>query len=381
MAQQPELSSSHAITENQIIGPGVESSIPAQPALASGLDVETALPAAAQAAAGAGGVQSPVRHHEPVADSIHSAAKAAEPTVGKSPADAPKSSCEAEARSAAATVSGPHTIKPRALKPIMLARGSSAFTAQPKLPVLATGPAVIQPTLPETAVSHLAAAQGPASVSQQPTESAEKLPAVAIDGSEQQTDAVAVREAAAAAAQATAPSVGAESTAAAPLRATSQKPSAMGSAFARQPRAIPQIRAAGTGAFGSSAPRAVPSVLGQSPAGDQSTALGKPDLPDLAAVNRLKAQFTLPFATAPAEGQNAAGKTGKRQQPEGQEAVAGQSPDEMAAAVGPSASSGKGVRAVVDALQAGNAPEADAGMQPTKKKQKGEDALSVHLVH
>ena len=91
--------------------------------------------------------------------------------------------------------------------------------------------------------------------------------------------------------------------------------------------------------------------------------------PDLAAVNRLRAQLTLPFALAPAERQTAAAKAGKRHQPERQDplgeanAIGGQ---------GTEGSAAEGVRAVVDALNA-EKPHDDAdAAQPAGKKQKGD---------
>ncbi|KAL0022885.1 hypothetical protein WJX77_003651 [Trebouxia sp. C0004] len=93
--------------------------------------------------------------------------------------------------------------------------------------------------------------------------------------------------------------------------------------------------------------------------------------PDLAAVDRLRAQFTLPFATAPAEGATPSAAAGKRQQPEGQQptdqGTRGQTP----------ATTGEGVRAVVDALQAGIPSEA-TGTQQSNKRHKGSDEDAWH---
>lgn len=151
----------------------------------------------------------------------------------------------------------------------------------------------------------------------------------------------------------------------------SQKPSAAFSAFGRQPKAVPQIRSAGSGMFGS---RSVPSAPAQLPpalqAGPAPAASAAPVAePDLAAASRLRAQFTLPFATAPAEGPAPAAKASKRQQPEGQEpvdlATTGQDPADAGAA--------EGVRAVVDALHADVLPPAGAStsVQPISKRHKG----------
>ena len=149
------------------------------------------------------------------------------------------------------------------------------------------------------------------------------------------------------------------------LGSSTRQPSAMGSAFAKQPRVIPQIRAAGSGAFGSQPTRLVPSIFPQGTAIALPDGSGPSQMPDLAAVNRLRAQFTLPFATAPAEEPAPVAKAGKRQQPEGQQLPTDKTSE------GPGTADG--IRAVVDALHAESpsGAAADAAAQSSRKKRKG----------
>lgn len=262
--------------------------------------------------------------------------------------------------SQAAATSSP--ILPRALKPITLARRSSAIMGQAKRPALA------QP-LPLPQTTTVAEASIPAS-SLIPDSSAEG----GLDGAETGIVSVIPAGTTAATVAATAAVVSEASTSQPVERITttsvaSQKPSAAFSAFGRQPKVVPQIRSAGSGMFGSrslpSAPAQPPQALQAGPAPAESARPAAE--PDLAAASRLRAQFTLPFATAPAEGPALTAKASKRRQPERQELV-----DQVTTGQA-HASAAKGVRAVVDALHADVLPPAGAntGTQPTSKRHKG----------
>ena len=296
-------------------------------------------------------------------------------TATSFPAAANPSSAAAVASPAPAASPSPLSpIKPRALKPIALARGSSAFLGQPKRPALGHGLSQASPLAPNAAIREAApvAAGHPSATRQLPAsgtpaitpESA--LTSSSIDDADHQQ--LATKPMTSAAAKATAAEASAVATATPVLSVlgSASQPSAMGSAFTRQSRAAPQIRPAGSGMFGSKTSRADPSALPQgSPAATgPSDKAGPSQEADLAAVNRLRAQFTLPFATAPAQGQMPAAKAGKRQQPEGQELL-----DKASNG----ASTSEGIRAVVDALQADTPSEAAAGAasQPVNKRHKG----------
>ncbi|KAL3142356.1 hypothetical protein ABBQ38_002693 [Trebouxia sp. C0009 RCD-2024] len=265
------------------------------------------------------------------------------------------------------------TIKPKNLKPI---RGSSAFSmGQPKRPALAQRPPQAQPlhfmATPSPAPAVLtrpAVSQAAALSHQAPLVSDVQASLVSATNTEAQTGAVLGLVTAA-------PSTsGLPSTTAAgqlPM-AEHQNPSAMVHAVAAQPRAIPQIRAATGGLFGA-APQPRAAALGSQGISTASGLAGSsPMEPDLAAVSRLRAQLTLPFALAPAEGQPAISKAGKRQQPEGQNSLG------EASAVdgkGKEGSAAEGIRAVVAALQAEEpCHDADAVQPPGKKQKKGRTA-------
>ena len=278
-------------------------------------------------------------------------------------------SAEAEVSHVGAAPSLPSPIKPRVLKPITLARGSSAFLGQPNRPALAQAPGGIQPSLLAQAGPINEAA--PAGVSQ-PVASdqaaAISQPASATQSQKddhQQSMGEPMTSTAEAASHATHSMTAPQEHITHVLGSSTQKPSAMGSAFAKQPRVIPQIRAAGSGAFGSQPTRLVPSIFPQGTAIALPDGSGPSQMPDLAAVNRLRAQFTLPFATAPAEEPAPAAKAGKRQQPEGQQLPADRTSE------GPGTADG--IRAVGDALHA-ESPSgvaADAAAQSSSKKRKG----------
>ena len=282
-----------------------------------------------------------------------------------------------------AAVSTP-AIKPKALKPITLARGSSAFSmSQAKRPAPAQGVSQTQPaTATQTALLSISAAPSHAMLTHpvesqagtlgQPTLSWPSLLVsnapdvqVSADSDIDQSQAASMPEAAIPSASASPSTTASEQ----PSMAREQHPSAMIPALSRQPRAIPQIRTAAGGLFGAAQPRAP--ALGSQPAQGTAAASGlvgngfQPQEPDLAAVHRLRAQFTLPFAVAPAEQQPAAPKAGKRQQPEGQE------PLREAPGQGNESSLAEGIRAVVDALQAEKPSGGADAVQPASKKQKG----------
>lgn len=274
------------------------------------------------------------------------------------------------------------TIKPKNLKPITIARGSSAFSmGQPKRPALLQGlsqpqPLHVTPTpFPAPELSpHPAVSQAAALSQQAPLVSDVRAPLVNAD-SEAQAEAVLGLVTAA-------PSTSvlpATTATGQPSMAEPQNPSAMGHAVTAQPRAIPQIRAAPGGLFGAAMqPRvAALSLQGIStvPSGLAGTS---PMEPDLAAVSRLRAQLTLPFALAPAEGQPAVSKAGKRQQPEGQNSLGEAS---VIDGKGQEGSAAGGIRAVVDALQAEEpCDDADAVQPPGKKQKKGSTA-SFSMLH
>ncbi len=282
----------------------------------------------------------------------------------QSPAVASPSPAPAAA-AAAAAVANSSPIKPRVLKPIAMARGSSAILGQPKRPALALPSSLAQAatTTGEAANAADAIMQfAPTLEPLQPFGSA-----TAADHASAVSVPVTTTGATAAAAAATdtaSPSVPAVDKPAM-SGSMSQKPSAMGSAFAKRSRPMPQIRAASSTMFGN-----MPTVaLGQVHQGPQAqTALpdraGPSQAPDLAAVNRLRAQFTLPFATAPAEKPVPSAMAGKRQQPEGQQPTEQGTPGQQ------SATTGEGIRAVVDALQA-EAPSEATGAQQSNKRRKG----------
>ena len=292
-------------------------------------------------------------------------------------------------------------IKPKVLKPIRMARGSSAFsTGQPKRPALAQGSSAVQPS--NTAQSTQLSLQLPSLVN---PPSSLTQPAVTIphdtqsqpglvpgrsatqsqlggNGSSniQASFLVPLTETSAGdAAAALTETWAGDPTAAAPSRPAAEQPSsadtelrgqtasAMGSALARQPRAVSQIRTTAGGLFatapGSKATEAVRVSQGIPAASMLHGSRSQPQESDLAAVHRLRAQFTLPFAMAPAEGQASASKAGKRHQVEGEEL-----PD---IGKGNEGSQAEGVRAVVDALQAGQPSDETAAAQPVSKKRKG----------
>jgi hypothetical protein len=266
---------------------------------------------------------------------------------------------------ATAAVAQPSPIKPRVLKPITMARASSAILGQPKRPALAQPSSLVQAA---TTTGEAANAADPILQSAPTLEPLQPYDSVtAADHASAGSVPVITTGATAAAAAATSaasPSMPAVEKPAV-SGSMSQKPSAMGSAFAKQSRPMPQIRAASSTMFGN-----MPTVaLGQVHKGPEAqTALleraGPDQAPDLAAVNRLRAQFTLPFATAPAEGPTPSATAGKRQQPEGQQPADQGTPGQE------SATTGEGIRAVVDALQA-EAPSEATVAQQSNKRHKG----------
>ena len=274
-------------------------------------------------------------------------------------------------------------IKPKTLKPITLARGSSAFSMnQAKRPALEqgvsqTGPATATHTAP---VSNLAP-PSPAVMTQpivsqaatldqpalnRPSSSISTAPDVQVSADSD----IGQSQAAAAPGAATLPASAAPSTSASEQTsaAREQHPSAMSSVISKQPRAIPQITIAAGGRFGAAQPR-VPAFKCQGTAAASGLVGNAPQLqePDLAAVHRLRAQFTLPFAVAPAERQSAAAKAGKRQLPEGQEPLGEDHEDGQGSESNPAES----IRAVVDALQAKTSSDGADAVQPAIKKKKG----------
>ena len=265
----------------------------------------------------------------------------------------------------AAAAAQPSPIKPRMLKPITMARGSSAILGQPKRPALAQPSSLAQAATPTGEAANAADAIMQSAPQLEPLQPRDSVTVAdhAIAGSVPVTTTGATA-AAAAATGAASPSVpGVEKPAVS--GSMSQKPSAMGSAFAKQSRPMPQIRAASSTMFGN-----MPTVaLGQVHKGPQAqTALpdraGPSQAPDLAAVNRLRARFTLPFATAPAEGPTPSVTAGKRQQPEGQQPTEQGNPGQEPA------TTGEGIRAVVRALQA-ELPSEATGAQQSNKRRKG----------
>lgn len=261
------------------------------------------------------------------------------------------------------------TIRPKTLKPITVARGSSAFgMSQPKRPALAQGPSMPQPLHDTPTLQMSSSPSSTPAVLTHPAVSQQ----ASLVGGEPDVQALllsADNDAQAAAvlgAVAAAPSTaGLPSTAASgqPSVAAAQNPSAMGSAVTEQPRAVLQIRAAAGGLFGAAA------ALGTSAA--SGLAGTSPVEPDLAAVRRLRAQLTLPFAVAPVEGQSPGTKAGKRQQPERQNRHGeADSIDRQ----GNEGSASEGIRAVVDALQAEKPYDDADAVQPAAKKQKGDSA-------
>lgn len=292
-------------------------------------------------------------------------------------------------QSAAAGLRQASAIKPKALKPIAMAPAASAFgRSQPKRPALAQSTPVPQPSNPELTAMHpisqpLAAmsqqmgVNQPAEISQlnsdqQPSSISKDTAAQSQldeeDDSRENSSSVPMTTATAAPA---APSSSASvQSSVAKAEVTRQQPSAKASAFIKQARAIPQIRAAAGGPFGAAPQQETAAGLPQSQgilAADAELSRPPPHELDLDAVNRLRAQFTLPFAVAPAEERLAAAKAGKRQQPEGQEPIGQGTPD----GPGNGSSTAKGVRAVVDALQAEKPSNSNYATEPASKKQKG----------
>ena len=283
-------------------------------------------------------------------------------------------------------------IKPKMLKPIAMAPAASAFgRTQPKHPESTQGTLVPQPSNAKLVVTQFQrpTSPSPAAMTQQAgvTEpaginqpaSSQRPPSISKDTAAQSQLAeegetsiqAAFVPVATTAIASAAPSLSASmqpSVDKAGVRG--QSPSAMASALAKQPQPIPQIRAAAGGLFSAAPPQrttaGLPDSQGTSAAG---AILSKHQLhePDLAAVNRLRAQFILPFAVAPGEEQLAAAKAGKRQQPEGQEPIGQGTAD----GPGNEGAAAEGVRAVVDALQAEKPSDSTDAAEPASKKQKG----------
>ena len=274
-------------------------------------------------------------------------------------------------------VSAP-AIKPKTLKPITLARGSSAFSMnQAKRPALEQGVSQTWPTTAtHTAPVSNSAPPSPAVMTQpvvsqaatldQPSSSISNAPDVQVSADSD----IGQSQAAAAPGAAALPASAAPSTSASEQTsmAREQHPSAMSSVISKQPRAIPQITIAAGGLFGAAQPR-VPAFKSQGTAAASGLVWNAPQSqePDLAAVHCLRAQFTLPFAVAPAERQSAAAKAGKRQQPEGQEPLGEDHEDGQGSESNPA----EGIRAVVDALQAKTSSDGADAVQPAIKKKKG----------
>ncbi|DBB05628.1 TPA: hypothetical protein ACH3X1_012245 [Trebouxia sp. C0004] len=257
-------------------------------------------------------------------------------------------------QSPAAAAAHPSPIKPRVLKPITMARGSSAILGQPKRPALAQPSSLVQAATTAEEAAKAADANMQSAPTVEPLRPRDSV--TAADHVSAESVHVTTLGATAAAAAA--------NSAASPSVPTVEK--------AAVSRVMPQIRAASSTMFGNM-PRV---TLSQPYKGFQAqTALldraSLSQAPDLAAVDRLRAQFTLPFATAPAEGATPSAAAGKRQQPEGQQptdqGTRGQTP----------ATTGEGVRAVVDALQAGIPSEA-TGTQQSNKRHKGSDEDAWH---
>ena len=278
------------------------------------------------------------------------------PAVQSSPVAAPSPAV-------AAAVAIP-SIKPRVLKPITMARGSSAILGQPKRPALAQPSSLVQTAITTGEAAKPADADVQSAPTLEPLQPHESVTAADYASAGSLPVTTGATAPAAAATSVASPSVSAVEKPAV-SGSMSQKPSVTGSAFSKQSRPMPQIRAASNTMFGNM-PRV---ALGQACKGPQAqTALleraGPSQAPDLAAVNRLRAQFTLPFATAPAEGPTPSAMAGKRQRPEGQQ------PTEQGTRGQESATTGEGIRAVVDALQAETPSEA-AGAQQSNKRRKG----------
>lgn len=276
-------------------------------------------------------------------------------------------------------------IKPKTLKPIMLAKGSSAFgMGQPQRPALAQGtsqmrlvnavhtaPVSASASLSPAVMTHPGVSQAVA-LSQHAVNQPSSLvtdaslvsdgPDVQISIHRTQLPVAAMAETAAASASAAPSSTASDQ----PSIAREQHPSAMSSAVSKKSTAVPQIRTAAGGLFGAAQVRAA-ALVSQGTVAARGLAGNSPQSqePDLAAVHRLRAQFTLPFAVAPAEGQLATAKAGKRHQPEGQE------PLDEAQGQGSEGSPAEGIRAVVDALQAEQPSGGPDTLQPASKKQKG----------
>ncbi len=283
------------------------------------------------------------------------------PVLSPSPAIQPPAVAVASPAVAAA-VANPSPIKPRVLKPITMARGSSAILGQPKRPALAQPSSLVQAATTTGEAANAADAIMQSAPILEPLCGRDSV----TDAHHANIGSVPVTTTGATAAAAAATGAASPSVLAVEKPAVSgsmsQKPSAMGSAFSR---VMPQIRAASSTMFGN-----MPTVaLGQVHKGPQAqTALpdraGPSQAPDLAAVKRLRAQFTLPFATAPAEEPAPSATAGKRQQPEGQQPTDQGTPGQE------SATTGEGIRAVVDALQAETPSEA-TGAQQSSKRHKG----------
>lgn len=282
-----------------------------------------------------------------------------------SPSPAIQSPAVAVTSPAVAAAAHPSPIKPRVLKPITMARGSSAILGQPKRPALAQPSSLMQAATTTGEAAKAADANMQSAPTREPLRVRDSV--TAADHASAGSVPVTTIDATAAAAAATSvasPSVPAVEKPAV-SGSVSQKPSGMGSAFVKQSRPMPQIRAASSTRFGNTPTVALGQVhkvpQAQIALPDRS---GPSQAPDLAAVNRLRAQFTLPFATAPAEGPTPSALAGKRQQPEGQQ------PTDHGTHGQKSATTGEGIRAVVDALQAETPSEA-TGAQQSNKRHKG----------
>lgn len=295
-----------------------------------------------------------------------------------------------QAQQQQAPVSRTPAIKPKTLKPIMLAKGSSAFSmGQPNRPALPQGTSQMKPAnavhtapvsgsaSPSPAVmTHLGVSQAVApnqhAVNQPSKPLTSDGPDVRVSIDRPQSQAAAMPETATVSTSA-APSTTASEQ---PSMARELHPSAASSAISKQSKAVPQIKPAAGGLFGTAQPRAA-ALMPQGTAAASRLTGNSPQSqePDLAAVHRLRAQFTLPFAVAPAEGQAATAKAGKRQQPEGQEPLDG------AQGQASESSPAEGVRAVVDALQAEKPSDGPDNLQPASKKQRGTQQHCLQKVH
>ncbi|KAA6429127.1 MAG: exosome component 10-like [Trebouxia sp. A1-2] len=260
-------------------------------------------------------------------------------------------------------------IKPRVLKPITMARGSSAILGQPRRPALAQPSSLVQAATTWGEAVKAADAMVQSAPTFEPLQTRDSVPAAdhASAGSVSETTTGASAAAPAATSAAWSSVVAAEKPAVS--GSLSQKPSAMGSAFSR---VMPQIRVASSTMFGNM-PTIAPDPIPKGPQAQttQPDRAGLFPTPDLAAVDRLRAQFTLPFAMAPAEGQPPSATVGKRPQPERQQPTDQDTPGKE------SATTGEGIRAVVDALQVETPSEATDAQQNIKRH-KGSDEDAWH---